>query len=577
MGALRFKAFTLELSEPALSRGGKEIPLRRQSLKVLAYLAGRPGEIVTNKELIEGLWDDPRQASNNSLAQCINDIREALGDADHRIVRNVPRRGYVLAAPVSAVEAMPEPRAASSGPAPDAADIAAGIARLLGVLPQRPRVLLAALVLGAVLVFGSGWALLSWPGSPADLTMTAVPSIVVLPIKPLGDDTDAALATLADEIAGGVWRAARGFDPDIRPTSAVKDALADPKTIGRELRVRYVVRGPARREGEDLRINVELIEADSERQIWVGTFDYRPGQTGAQARTAAFIGRTLAAELLRAEVRRPLPARPSAGHYTMLGRALMTEKISAERNAQAIAYFEKAIRIEPNHFLSLVHFARATAGYSLTGWLPEGEHEERLARAEEAILRALQQEPKSAQAHAAHGQVLRAKGEYPQAIEAFKLALLNNPDFVHARAELGRTLIDIGKPEQAIAEIERAIEMSPTDISLYTWYYWAGLAALHLSDHEGALNWLLRSLQANPSHDNTLRLMAVALADAGREEEARKKIEEFLKARPGARLDDWRRPNWNSHPDVTARRERIRATLMRLGVPEAKQQAVSTR
>ena len=332
MGRLRFNAFTLELSEPALLRGGKEIPLRRQSLKVLSYLAARPGEIVTNKELIERLWDDPRQASNNSLAQCINDIREALGDADHRVIRNVPRRSYVLAAPVSAVAAaMPEPRAALSGPAPDAADIAAGISRLRA-LPQRPHALLAALALGAVLLVGGGWALLSWSSRPVNLTMTAVPSIAVLPVKPLGDDTDAALATLADEIAAGMWRSARGFDPDIRPTSAVKDALADPKTIGRELRVRYIVRGLARRESEDLRINVELIEADSVRQIWVGTFDYRPGQIGAQTRTAAFIGRTLAAELLRAEVRRPLPARPGAGHYTMLGRALMTEKISAERN-----------------------------------------------------------------------------------------------------------------------------------------------------------------------------------------------------------------------------------------------------
>ena len=241
--------------------------------------------------------------------------------------------------------------------------------------------------------------------------------------------------------------------------------------------------------------------------------------------------------------------------------------------ARAIAYFETAMSVEPSHFLSWFTLQGRPLATASPAGFPEGEHEERLARAEDAILRALQQEPKSAHAHAAHGQVLRAKGEYPQAIEAFKLALLHNPDFVHARAELGRTLIDIGKPEHAIAEIERAIKMSPTDISLYTWWYWAGLAALHLSDHEGALNRLLRSLQANPSHDNTLRLMAVALADAGREEEARKKVEEFLRARPGATLDDWRRPNWDGHPEVTARREHIRATLKRLGVPEAKQQA----
>ena len=58
--------------------------------------------------------------------------------------------------------------------------------------------------------------------------------------------------------------------------------------------------GLARRESENLHINVELIEVDGVRQVWVGTFDFRPGQTGAQTRTAALIGRTLAAELLRA-------------------------------------------------------------------------------------------------------------------------------------------------------------------------------------------------------------------------------------------------------------------------------------
>ena len=310
---------------------------------------------------------------------------------------------------------------------------------------RRQPILGAALAVVIVAAVGSvAWI---WANRPAELTMMATPSIVVLPVKPLGDDSDAALAILADEIAAGLWRAARGFDPDLRPTSAVKDAPANPKAIGRELGVRYIVRGLARREAHNLHINVELIEAESMRQLWVRAFDYRPGQAGAQTRTAAYIGRTLAAELQRAEVRRPLPWRPGASHYTMLGRALMTEKISAEKNARAITYFEKAMAMEPDHFLALAHFARATGGYILTGWCPESEVDERLAKAERAILRAIPLEPKSAHAHAAHGHVLRAKGEYEQAIKAFELALLHNPDFVHARAELGRTFVDIGQPD----------------------------------------------------------------------------------------------------------------------------------
>jgi len=571
MRVLRFDAFTLDPSLPALLRDGQELKLRAQSLDVLRYLAEHPGRLVSKEELFKAVWGGVAR-TDDSLVQCIKEIRQALGDGEYRIIKTIHGRGYNFAAPVSDAAVIPGTTDADHSPPNLRSDLVATPSS------QWLRPLIAGGLVLTLLV-ASGWVLWSYGRTQpaAVLTMMAVPSIVVLPVQPLGDDTDAALAILANEIAAGMWSAARGFDPDIRPTSAAKDGLADPKTIGRALGVRYIVRGLARREGEDLHINVELIEADSVRQVWAGAFDYRLGQTGAQTRTAAFIGRTLAAELLRAEVRRPLPARPGAGHYTMLGRALMTEKISAERNRQAIAYFEKAIGLEPNHFLSLAHYARATAGYSLTGWCPENEQEERLAKAEDAVLRALQLEPKSAQAHAAHGQVLRAKGEYPQGIEAFKLALLHNPHFVHARAELGRTLIDIGEPKEALAAIERAIGMSPTDISLYTWYYWAGLAALHLSDHEGALDWLVKSFQVNPSHDNTLRLMAVALADAGREEEARKKIGEFLKARPGARLDDWRRPNWNTYPEVTARRQRFRAILMRLGVPEAKQQGAFTR
>jgi TolB-like protein len=230
----------------------------------------------------------------------------------------------------------------------------------------------------------------------------SAPSIAVLPVTPLGDDSDTTLATLADEISAGIMRAPRGFHPDIRPMSAIKDARADPKTVGRELGVRYIVRSLVRREGEEMRIHVELIEAENVRQVWVGEFDYRLGQPRAQARAAAFIGRTLVAELLRAEVRRPLPGRPGAGHYTMLGRALMTEEGNAKRNGEAIACFEKALGIEPDHVLALAHYARAVAIHSLNGWLPENGQDETLAKAEKAILQAREKEPKAPGVHVTH-------------------------------------------------------------------------------------------------------------------------------------------------------------------------------
>src|SRR5262245_41911725 len=107
MGALRFEGFTLDVPGGVLMRDGERLPLRRQPLKVLAYSAERSGRLVTNKELIESCWDNPKQTSANSLVQCIKAIREALGGTEHEIVRTVHGQGYVFAAPVTPV--LPEP------------------------------------------------------------------------------------------------------------------------------------------------------------------------------------------------------------------------------------------------------------------------------------------------------------------------------------------------------------------------------------------------------------------------------------------------------------------------------------
>src|SRR5262249_32951540 len=110
VGGLRFRGFTLDPSAGTLMKGDKPLALRPQPLKVLGYLAERSGKLVTNKELIESCWENPRQTHINSLAQCIKAIRECLGETGQEIVRTVHGRGYVFAAPVADVStSQPEP------------------------------------------------------------------------------------------------------------------------------------------------------------------------------------------------------------------------------------------------------------------------------------------------------------------------------------------------------------------------------------------------------------------------------------------------------------------------------------
>jgi pimeloyl-ACP methyl ester carboxylesterase len=97
---LCFDRFTLDLQRCALLRGQEEIRLRPKSLDVLRYLAEHPGRLVSKEQLIQAIWPGVA-VTDDSLVQCIRDVRKALSDDPHRIIRTVPRRGYLFAAAVS--------------------------------------------------------------------------------------------------------------------------------------------------------------------------------------------------------------------------------------------------------------------------------------------------------------------------------------------------------------------------------------------------------------------------------------------------------------------------------------------
>jgi DNA-binding winged helix-turn-helix (wHTH) protein/Tol biopolymer transport system component len=96
-----------------LRRDGEEIPLRPKPLELLAYLVQHHGRVVGKAELVDAVWPDTA-ISDNSLAQCVLEIRRALSDDSQEVIRTVARRGYVFAAPVTApVLEFPPPAAAA--------------------------------------------------------------------------------------------------------------------------------------------------------------------------------------------------------------------------------------------------------------------------------------------------------------------------------------------------------------------------------------------------------------------------------------------------------------------------------
>src|SRR5689334_23302347 len=95
-----FGDFTLDLQRRLLRRGGDEVTLRSRSFDVLAYLVDHHGQLVTKSALMEAVWADTA-VTDNSLAQCMVEIRRALEDDGQQLIRTVARRGYQFAAPIS--------------------------------------------------------------------------------------------------------------------------------------------------------------------------------------------------------------------------------------------------------------------------------------------------------------------------------------------------------------------------------------------------------------------------------------------------------------------------------------------
>src|SRR3981081_4361132 len=92
---LSFDAFTLDVSRGCLRRGADDVRLRPKSFDVLRYLVENPGRLVGKEELIRAVWQNAF-VTDNSLVQCLIEIRRALRDDAQVIIRTVPRRGYIL-------------------------------------------------------------------------------------------------------------------------------------------------------------------------------------------------------------------------------------------------------------------------------------------------------------------------------------------------------------------------------------------------------------------------------------------------------------------------------------------------
>jgi TolB-like protein/Flp pilus assembly protein TadD len=396
-------------------------------------------------------------------------------------------------------------------------------------------------------------------------------SFVVLPFANLSNDPDQAYFVdgVTESLTTDLSRIIGSFVIGRSTAFTYKGKNVDLKQIGRELNVRYILEGSIQRSGNRMRVNVQLIDAESGNHMWADRFEKPLADLfDMHDEIVARLANALTARLIVAEARRTERAPdPDSMDLSHQGWAWLFKDPTPNNPNLATArhLFERALALDSANAPALVGVAFVDIKVALG--LPN-DQTARFAAAEEAFTRALSLVPEGAAAHLGLGIVQLYTNRAPQGIRECEWALELDPNLAEAHAVIGFVKILLGRAEDTEAHIRQALRLSPRDASVSDWYRAAGLAKLYLSEEEEAIAWLRSSVETTPNIPLTHFLMAAALVRLGRLPEARSEAQAGLTIDPTFTISRFRANALSDNPAYLAQRERAIEDFRKAGLPE---------
>ncbi len=533
----RFGVFEVDFRLGQLRKGGLRLRLAGQPLQILERLLERAGDVVTREELRSELWPaDTFVDFEHNLNSAVKRLRTALGDAADapRFIETLPRRGYRFLAPVEIVpDAGPAESSADesdvdvtvlpdAGSRPPASAVPAPVAAVAGVSFGSVRRLAAGVALGALLIVVA-W-LVAGAGAREEMPPAAGASIAVLPFENLsGDESQSYLADGTTEALIAGLAQVKSIKV-ISRTSVMRfqGARRPVLEIARELGVGTVLEGSVTRQGDQLRITAQLIDARTDRHLWAETYNGRIRDLLTfQSRVAQAVAREVHATLSPPEEARlaRVPPVDAAVQEAYLKARYFWNQRTAEGLSRAIEYFEQARSLDPDYAPARAGLADA---YNLVPRYGNQPTREALLLAKEHALAALAIDPDSADAYAALAKVQHSLDwDWEGAERSFQRAIQLSPGYATAYHWYSIFLLTIGRVEEGIAEARRARELDPLSpvINLHLAY------SLYLGDRlDEAEASVRRALELAPRYANAHYLLGWIRLRQGNHEAARREV-----------------------------------------------------
>jgi adenylate cyclase len=496
----RFEGYALDLARGALiDANGVEVPLRAKSFDLLRLLVASAGRLLDRDTIHRAIWHDV-VVTDDAITQCIRDIRRAVSDVDQRMLKTVPRRGYMFAAKVTVQHEHPiAPSSRGSPPLP---------------LPEKPAI--------AVLPFAN---------------MTSDPDQDYF--------SDGIAADITTELSHNRWLLVIGRNSSF----TYRNRAVDLKQVAQELGVRYILEGSVRRSADHVRVTVQLIEAASASHLWARRYDRSVNDVFAvQDEIAAAVIAAILPAVSDAERRRAARKAPeSLDAWEAYQRGLIhlfrfTSDADIERARQ---FFQDSIASDPT-------FASAYAGLSWT-YIREVLWSARsgpLSLAESWARKGVEIDASDSEAQAVLSHSMCLAGRHDEALRRALLALDINPSSSWAHYAKGQSLLFGGHPAEGREPLLMALRLDPRGpitvhfmMLLMVSYYFEG-------DYVRAAEAGMRLVSNYPDPPQPYRFLAASLGQLGRLDEARDALHTaaanpvvflgYVGSRPGwYRLEDY--------------------------------------
>lgn len=358
-------------------------------------------------------------------------------------------------------------------------------------------------------------------------------AIVVLPFTSLGEQND---NTVADMMTNDLTNMLSRF-PEFRVISgqtarSYSGRSVDAAAIGRELGVSYLLEGNVSMRGGQLRVNAGLVETASQLQIWSHRFDRTElDRYAIQDEIVKSLGRELQIELVQLESERGT-ASPDLHELIFKGSAALAAApySGVESLRQAERLFAQALSQDPDN-------VRAQAGLGayhaqMGVQLQDDEQAAHLEKADAILHRLIDRHPNRYGPYFNLGLVHIARKQGKKAAHMFEHSIELNPSHAPSYAQLGHTLVLLGRPDEGLQHILYATRLSPRDPMLPYWLYFAGRAELELGDYAKAILYAERAHALNPDYPHTMVVLAAAHALSDNISAAHRQLHELWQVKP---------------------------------------------